>query len=127
MDLIRPTSHGLWAYVAASDKPRATREQVSLINCSQGVARCANTRPHPCRLALEGFNSHCHVIPPLRSAADREALLEAVADGTIDAICSQHTLDAVTVQSHVPVEEGQGDGGYIISILSHLTVGPYSF
>ena len=41
--------------------------------------------------ALEGFNSHCHVIPPLRSAQDREALLEAVADGTIDAICSQHT------------------------------------
>ena len=41
--------------------------------------------------ALEGFNSHCHVIPPLRSAADREALLEAVADGTIGAICSQHT------------------------------------
>lgn len=41
--------------------------------------------------ALEGFNSHCHVIPPLRSADDRSALLEAVADGTIDAICSQHT------------------------------------
>jgi len=41
--------------------------------------------------ALEGFNSYCHVIPPLRSAQDREALLEAVADGTIDAICSQHT------------------------------------
>lgn len=40
--------------------------------------------------ALEGFNSHCHIMPPLRTAADREALLEAVADGTIDAICSQH-------------------------------------
>lgn len=40
--------------------------------------------------ALEGFNSHCHVIPPLRGAADREALLAAVADGTLDAICSQH-------------------------------------
>lgn len=40
--------------------------------------------------ALEGFRSDYHVIPPLRSAADREALLEAVADGTIDAICSQH-------------------------------------
>lgn len=40
--------------------------------------------------ALEGFNSHCHVIPPLRGAVDREALLAAVADGTIDAICSQH-------------------------------------
>lgn len=41
--------------------------------------------------ALEGYNSHCHVIPPLRGAADREALLEAVADGTLDTICSQHT------------------------------------
>ena len=40
--------------------------------------------------ALEGFNSHCHVIPPLRGSADRQALLAAVADGTIDAICSQH-------------------------------------
>lgn len=41
--------------------------------------------------AIEGFNSFCHVQPPLRSQADREALLRAVADGTIDAVCSQHT------------------------------------
>lgn len=40
---------------------------------------------------LEGFNSHCHVIPPLRSSADRDALIDAVNDGTLDAICSQHT------------------------------------
>ena len=41
--------------------------------------------------AVEEFNSLCHIDPPLRSEADRQALLEAVADGTLDAICSQHT------------------------------------
>jgi dihydroorotase len=40
--------------------------------------------------AIEGFNSDCHIRPPLRSRDDREALLVAVADGTLDAICSQH-------------------------------------
>ncbi|MCC1495927.1 dihydroorotase [Alcanivorax sp. 1008] len=40
--------------------------------------------------ALENFNSDCHIIPPLRSRSDRDALLAAVADGTIDAVCSQH-------------------------------------
>lgn len=41
--------------------------------------------------AIEEFNSQCRISPPLRSSADREALLAAVADGTLDAICSQHT------------------------------------
>ena len=41
--------------------------------------------------AIEGFNSLCHIQPPLRSQADREALLGAVSEGLIDAVCSQHT------------------------------------
>lgn len=40
--------------------------------------------------AVEDFNSDCRIDPPLRSQADREALIAAVADGTIDAISSQH-------------------------------------
>lgn len=36
------------------------------------------------------FNPLCHVMPPLRSARDRDALREGLADGTIDAICSDH-------------------------------------
>src|SRR5699024_11620394 len=40
--------------------------------------------------AVENFNSYCRIDPPLRSQADREALVKAVADGTIDAISSQH-------------------------------------
>src|SRR5699024_965528 len=34
--------------------------------------------------------NNCRIDPPLRSQADRKALVAAVADGTIDAICSQH-------------------------------------
>lgn len=40
--------------------------------------------------ALEGFNAMAHVLPPLRSAADREALRDAVGSGLIEAICSDH-------------------------------------
>jgi len=39
---------------------------------------------------LVGFNSNCHVIPPLRSHSDKEALRQGIADGTISAICSSH-------------------------------------
>jgi dihydroorotase len=39
---------------------------------------------------LMDYNPLCHVIPPLRAEADRVALLEGLADGTIDAICSDH-------------------------------------
>ena len=39
---------------------------------------------------LAGFNSNLKVLPPLRSKNDQQALLEGLADGTIDAICSNH-------------------------------------
>jgi dihydroorotase len=36
------------------------------------------------------FDSNYHVLPPLRSAIDRQYLREALVNGTIDAICSDH-------------------------------------
>ncbi|GAB6068683.1 dihydroorotase [Methylothermus subterraneus] len=45
---------------------------------------------HLTESALEGFDPMAHVLPPLRSAADREGLRQAVAEGTIAAICSDH-------------------------------------
>lgn len=39
---------------------------------------------------LAGFESDWKVLPPLRDAVHREALLEGMADGTIDFICSNH-------------------------------------
>lgn len=46
---------------------------------------------HLCDMDIGYFNPHCHVIPPLRSQRDRIALSKALADGRINAICSDHT------------------------------------
>lgn len=40
---------------------------------------------------LAEFDSNWKMMPPLRGNSDREALLEGLADGTIDFICSNHT------------------------------------
>ena len=39
---------------------------------------------------VDDFRSDCHVIPPLRTTIDREALRSGIADGSISAICSDH-------------------------------------
>lgn len=36
------------------------------------------------------FDASAHVLPPLRTDQDRQALIEALAEGVIDAICSDH-------------------------------------
>jgi dihydroorotase len=46
---------------------------------------------HLCETDIGYFDSNCHLEPPLRSQRDRDALRQGVADGTIDAICSDHT------------------------------------
>ncbi len=40
--------------------------------------------------AIAGYNSQFHLLPPLRSSADRAALLSLVMSGDIPAICSGH-------------------------------------
>ncbi|MBP8235073.1 MAG: amidohydrolase family protein, partial [Rhizorhabdus sp.] len=41
-------------------------------------------------IAVGGFRTFARLSPPLRSEDDRQAALEALADGTIDLICSSH-------------------------------------
>jgi dihydroorotase len=41
-------------------------------------------------LDVDGFDSRCHVDPPLRATGDREGLRAGIANGTITAICSDH-------------------------------------
>lgn len=48
--------------------------------------------------AVEGYDTRTKMMPPLRSAADRAALLEALRDGTADAIATDHA-------PHSPVEK----------------------
>ena len=40
------------------------------------------------------YDTYCKMNPPLRSAADREALIVALADGTVDAIATDHAPHA---------------------------------
>lgn len=41
-------------------------------------------------VAKTGFSTHCKMKPPLRSERDREALLQGLADGSVDCIASDH-------------------------------------
>lgn len=59
----------------------------------RGIPVTADVAAHQLFLTednLAGFDANAHVIPPLRTAADREALRAAVAAGVITAICSDH-------------------------------------
>lgn len=63
---------------------------------ARGVAVTADVAMHQLMFtdeALSGFDSRYHVVPPLRSEADRRALLAGVESGIIDAIVSQHRPD----------------------------------
>lgn len=46
---------------------------------------------HLTEMDIGFFDSNCHLVPPLRSLRDREALRAGLLDGTIDAICSNHS------------------------------------
>jgi dihydroorotase len=57
----------------------------------------AEITPHHFTLIDENvgeFNTHYKMNPPLRSAADRDALIEGIIDGTIDAIATDHAPHA---------------------------------
>jgi dihydroorotase len=45
---------------------------------------------HICEDNIEPFNSAYHVLPPFRTDMDKKYLQEGLANGTIDAICSDH-------------------------------------
>ena len=64
---------------------RAARERGVAVSADTGICHL-----HLIDADVDGYNSRCHLIPPLRGTADRTALIEAVADGVIDAVCSDH-------------------------------------
>lgn len=60
---------------------------------ADGLAVTADVCAHQLFLTeadVEDFNALCHVLPPLRTRADRDGLRQAVAEGHIQAICSDH-------------------------------------
>ena len=77
----------------------STREALEALRRAKraGLPVTAEVTPHHFTLVDENvgeFNTHYKMNPPLRSATDRAALIEAIADGTIDAIATDHAPHA---------------------------------
>ena len=59
----------------------------------RGVDVTCEVAPHHFTLtdeAVRGYNTNAKMNPPLRSAEDREAVRQGIADGTVDAIATDH-------------------------------------
>ncbi len=73
----------------------STKESVQAIRNAKkrGVKVTAETAPHYFTLtedAVKGYNTDAKMNPPLRSSQDRKAILDGLADGTIDVIATDH-------------------------------------
>lgn len=76
------------AHVSTLESVRAIRDAKK-----RGVRVTAETAPHYFTLIDENvgaYNTHAKMNPPLRSEKDREAVIAGLADGTIDAIATDH-------------------------------------
>ncbi|HEY8484523.1 MAG TPA: dihydroorotase [Longimicrobiales bacterium] len=73
----------------------STRRSVELIReaKARGVRVTAEATPHHFTLtdeAVDGYRTEAKVNPPLRTADDRDAVREGLADGTLDCIATDH-------------------------------------
>ena len=60
---------------------------------ARGIHVTAEATPHHLTLtdeACDGYRTEAKVNPPLRSAADRQAVIEGLVDGTLDVIATDH-------------------------------------
>jgi dihydroorotase len=64
---------------------KAKREGLS-VTCDIGVHHA-----HLTEMDIGYFDPNSNLVPPLRALRDRDALRAALADGTVDALCSDHT------------------------------------
>ena len=71
---------------AALDLIRAAKKEGLPVTCDVGVHHL-----HMTDADIGFFDANARLTPPLRSQRDREAIRAAVLDGTVDAVCSDHT------------------------------------
>ena len=73
----------------------STKGSIDLVRQAKqrGVNVTCEATPHHFTLtdeAVRGYKTNAKMNPPLRSAADREAVRQGIADGTVDAIATDH-------------------------------------
>ncbi len=78
----------------------STAGGVALVRAAKarGARVTAEACPHHFTLtdeSLRGFDSNCKMSPPLRTAADVEAIITGLVDGTIDCIATDHAPHAL--------------------------------
>jgi dihydroorotase len=64
----------------------------------QGLHVTCEVAPHHFVLteaAVDGYNTHAKMYPPLRAELDRQAMIEGLLDGTIDCIATDHAPHAI--------------------------------
>ena len=71
---------------AGLDLIRAAKKEGLPVSCDVGVHHL-----HMTDADIGFFDSNARLTPPLRSGRDRDAITAALLDGTIDAVCSDHT------------------------------------
>lgn len=85
------------------------------ITCDVGIHHV-----HLSEMDTADFNANCHLVPPLRSLRDRDALRQGLLEGTIDAICSDHApVDEDAKQ--LPFQESE-PGATGVELLLPLTL-----
>lgn len=78
----------------------STKGAVELIRRAknEGIRVTAETAPHYFTLTEEavlGYNTNAKMNPPLRTEEDRQAIIEGLKDGTLDAIATDHAPHSV--------------------------------
>lgn len=68
------------------DLVRAAKKDGLRVTCDIAIHHA-----HLSEVDIGYFDSNCNLVPPLRSLRDRDALRAGLQDGTIDALCSDHT------------------------------------
>ncbi len=100
---------------AAVELMRAAKREGLPLTCDVAVHHV-----HLCDGDLGYFDPNCRLEPPLRSPRDRDALAAALADGTIDCLCSDHT-PVDDDGKHLPFAEAE-PGATGLELLLPLTL-----
>ena len=86
-------------------KETGANVHISRLSTAEGVSMIREAKKHGLKISCDVsanqlhltehdiayFDANCHLKPPLRSQRDKAALSAGLKDGTIDAICSDHT------------------------------------
>jgi dihydroorotase len=99
----------------AVEMVRGAKAQGLPVTCDVGIHHV-----HLSDMDLGYFDSHCRLDPPLRRQRDRDALGAALAEGTIDCTCSDHT-PVDEDHKHLPFGEAE-PGATGLELLLPLTL-----